>query len=114
MGKVYIIEPSNFVRNYLSVVIKKVGHQVTTVGNGKEALTKFKSVYPNTVIIDVDIPDCDAVQIIREIKKIDNDIKIIMTASHIDKNQVTEAIQNGVKEFLLKPYRTETLLGKIA
>ena len=86
MGKVYIVEPSAFVRQYLETVIKSNGHQVYTASQGKEALLRFQSLFPDTVIIDVDLPDLDAVQVIQEMKKIEPQTKVVMTASSIDKS----------------------------
>lgn len=71
--------------------------------NGHEALSKYDSINPDYVFLDIYMPGISGVDTVEEIKKIDPDAYIIMVTSSSDKQTVINCIRNGAKDYIKKP-----------
>jgi len=71
--------------------------------NAKEALELFKKHKPEVVISDIKMPGMDGLTLLREIKKIKSDTKLVILTAFGKKNYLMDAITLGVDKFILKP-----------
>jgi diguanylate cyclase (GGDEF)-like protein len=71
--------------------------------NAKEALELFKKHRPEVVISDIKMPGMDGLTLLREIKKIKSDTKLVILTAFGKKNYLMDAITLGVDKFILKP-----------
>ncbi len=71
--------------------------------NAKEALDLFKKYKPEVVISDIKMPGMDGLTLLREIKKIKSDTKLVILTAFGKKNYLMDAITLGVDKFILKP-----------
>ena len=71
--------------------------------NAKEALEIFKKHKPEVVISDIKMPGMDGLSLLREIKKIKSDTKLVILTAFGKKNYLMDAITLGVDKFILKP-----------
>ena len=114
MSTVLVVEPSEFVRDQLRVLFKQKGIPFIEAISGKDALEKAGKTFPDTVFMDLALLDIDPTVVILGLKKINPQTRIIITSENMNKQQAGLAIQAGVKEFLLKPYRLEAIMEKLA
>lgn len=75
---------------------------VTTASNGKQALTKFKELMPQIVITDIKMPLMDGLELVKEIRKISHNTKVLLLSSYGEFEYAKEAIKYGVEEYILK------------
>ncbi len=82
--------------------IKKWGYDLMEAAGGKEALTAVKSGGPDIVILDYMMPDMDGISTLKEIRKVNADIPVIMFTAFPDKKSIegTEAL--GVSAYIPK------------
>lgn len=78
--------------------------------DGKEGLELFKKQDLDIIITDIQMPNMNGLEMIKEIKKIDRDIPIIITTAYNDNTFLFEAIELGVRYYLIKPIDLEKLL----
>lgn len=71
--------------------------------NATEALELFKKHKPDVVITDIKMPGMDGLALLREIKKIKSDTKLVILTAFGKKNYLMDAITLGVDKFILKP-----------
>lgn len=71
--------------------------------NAQEALKLFKKHKPDVVITDIKMPGMDGLELLREIKKIKSDTKLVILTAFGKKNYLMDAITIGVDKFMLKP-----------
>lgn len=98
-----------------AVVVRKVLSQaigqdpdlevVATAVNGRVALTKFAAAKPDLVLLDVEMPDMDGLETVRELRKIDSRVPIIMFSTLTERGaSVTlEALALGATDYVTKP-----------
>ncbi|MBN2016757.1 MAG: diguanylate cyclase [Candidatus Cloacimonetes bacterium] len=71
--------------------------------SAEEALDLFKKHKPDVVITDIKMPGMDGLELLREIKKIKLDTKLVVLTAFGKRNYLMDAISIGVDKFILKP-----------
>ena len=109
MGKkVMLVDDASFMRLKLKMLMNELGHEVVgEAGNGNQAISLYKELRPEVVLMDITMPDMTGLQALKELKKIDPAAVIIMVSAMGSQSFVLEAIQSGAKDFIVKPFENE-------
>lgn len=113
MFKVLIIDDEPMVRKGLVKVVKweKMGCQVIgEASNGKEGMEMIKTFHPEIIITDINMPEVDGLQMIRETLSESEKSKIIILTGYRDFDYIHEALQLGAFEYLLKPSKLDEII----
>lgn len=113
MAKILIVDDAAFMRLRVSKVLKGSGHEVLEAENGADALEKYKEEKPDLVIMDITMPVMDGITSVKEIKGFDGCAKIAMLSAMGQQQMVIEAIKAGAKDFVLKPFQPDKLMGVV-
>jgi PAS domain S-box-containing protein len=91
-------------------------YRVLTAGDGTEALAIYAEHKNkiNAVLMDMMMPYLDGPSTIRALQKLDPDVRVIASSALSSNDKMFEAINGGVRTFLMKPYTTEKLLIALA
>jgi two-component system, response regulator YesN len=82
--------------------------------NGRMAIEMAKEHQPDLMLMDIKMPGIDGVEAVKQIRKISPTTKFIMVSAFDTFEYAKEVMQQGVKEYVLKPSRSEDILGSIA
>ncbi|NLV88035.1 MAG: response regulator [Tissierellia bacterium] len=111
---ILIVDDASFMRMMIKDILTKNGFNVAgEAENGVKAVEKYKELNPDLVIMDITMPEMDGIQAVREIKKINNDAKIIMCSAMGQQAMVIEAIQAGAKDFIVKPFQSDRVVEAV-
>jgi DNA-binding response OmpR family regulator len=88
----------------LIVFFKSLGHQVTGAGTGAECLKQVVTLNPDVVFLDIRLPDKNGIEVLKEIKKINKNMPVIMITGYKEAEKVIEAFRYGALDCLLKPF----------
>ena len=100
--KYLIVESDTALLQIIEITFKKLGISFYTAYNSKEAMELIDSVYIDCLIIDLNIPETNGIELCREIHKKYNKPVIIMSGTY--DNMIVKAADNaGVMTFLYKP-----------
>jgi len=94
-------------------LLGKKGIDALTASNGADALKMLGSQSVDIVILDVRMPGMDGLKTLREIKKIDDGMEVIILTGHASVDAAVEGIKWGAYDFLIKPCDPEELIAKI-
>lgn len=86
---------------------------VTEAADGAEALEKAEALRPDVVIMDINLPGMNGLQITRELRDRFPGMKIIMLTAYDDEEQIYHAIRAGASAYHAKDVRPERLVGAI-
>ena len=104
--KILIIDREPDIRKTLETLLRKEGYQVRSASGGDEAVDTFKSEPFDVVIMDINMPVTSGLKVLRKMKKLDKDIKVIvLTGSASIDNAVQALRHNGAFDFLIKPLK---------
>lgn len=94
----------------VSHILKKEGYSVFKANNGKTGLESFKKHYPDMVILDLCMPDVDGINVLKQIKAINNETPIIIITAHGQIQSAVEAIKLGAYDYFAKPFDNEEVV----
>jgi len=117
MYRVVIADDESIIRKGLRELVEwdALGLEVSgEAANGVEALEFVKSFKPHILITDIKMPEMDGISLIKAIKELGSDIKIIIISAHSDYAFLKKAIKLGVESYLLKPIDNDELTSNLA
>lgn len=107
--KVLIVDDQYGIRVLLYEVFGKEGYQTFQASNGKKALEIVKKETPDLVLLDMKIPGMDGLEILKNIKKINAGIKVIMMTAYGELDMIKEATSLGAVTHFTKPFDIDEL-----
>lgn len=114
MAKVLVVDDALFVRAAIKKYVEKAGHEVIgEAGDGQEAIEVFTELKPDAVIMDITMPRMSGLEALKEIKKIESTVKVIMCSAMGQQESIATAIQDGAADFVIKPFTEEQIVAKI-
>ena len=116
MYKVLVIEDEELERTSIKIFLEENIPEIEIVGEAKsgyEALEIIDKNDINLLLVDINIPGIDGIEVIKYARKKLPDAVIIITTAYDDFNIAHRAIKLKVDDFLLKPIRKETLLESV-
>jgi DNA-binding NtrC family response regulator len=112
--KILIVDDEPDMLKLLSMIIKeKTPYEVTTTNNPLEALELAKKGGFDLVITDLKMPGLDGMELLDAIKRVDEDIPLIIITAYGTVEAAAEAMQKGGFDFITKPFRKEHILFTI-
>ena len=112
MYKVLIIDDEKDICFLISEILKDEKYTTYTAQNSNEAIDSFNKNKPDLVILDVWLSNSklDGIEILKEFKKINNNIPVIIISGHGTVDLAVSSIKNGAYDFLEKPFNSDKLL----
>jgi len=112
--KILIVDDEPDMLKLLSMIIKeKTPYEVTTTNNPLEALELAKKGGFDLVITDLKMPGLDGMELLDAIKRVDEDIPLIIITAYGTVEAAAEAMKKGGFDFITKPFRKEHILFTI-
>ncbi len=98
------------------VLLTAEGYDVRTAADGGEALAALSSFRPSLVLMDLELPDMDGVELIRRLKAdpATRDIVVVALTAHAMKGDEEKALAAGFDGYIAKPIRTRSLASFVA
>ena len=90
---------------YFLIVILSTQTDLDVIGeaaSGEEALRLFPQLAPDVILLDLEMPGMDGVQVIRELRQIEPTVKIVVFTAFDTDERILGAVQAGAKGYLLK------------
>ncbi|MBI4746360.1 MAG: response regulator [Deltaproteobacteria bacterium] len=110
-----LIDDDDDILSVTKMMLEGCGFSVLTANGGRKGVDIFRE---NTdkikvVLIDLIMPDMDGKEVLREMKKIRNDVKVILVSGYNNEETITRFCDDGFFGFIRKPYDAEYLLNRI-
>lgn len=86
---------------------------VGEAGDGKELIALNKKLKPDVIIVDVNMPNISGIDAIREIRKDDKNVKILVITMHQNENYIRDAFKAGINGYLFKMAEIEEFLEAV-
>lgn len=102
--KVLIVDDQNGIRILLMEVFSSEGYKTYQAANGKLALEIVRNESPDLVLLDMKIPGMDGLEILRHIKEVNPEIKVIMMTAYGELDMINQATELGALMHFTKPF----------
>ncbi len=109
---VLVVEDDPSIREVTTLGLEQAGFQVTSSGDGREALVQFRQGAFDLVLLDVMLPSLDGFEVLREIRH-DNRTPVVMLTARSDLHDVVVGLELGADDYVTKPFELPELVARI-
>ena len=112
-NEILVVDDNSDIRVLITGILKDKGFVVREAANFDQAQNEINKKMPDAAVIDVKLDKCDndGIQLLTQIKKVDDDIPVIMISGHANVQMAVDSLKLGAFEFLQKPFSSERLLN---
>ncbi|NHM30116.1 response regulator [Neobacillus terrae] len=111
--KVLIVDDQFGIRILLNEVFQKEGYKTFQAANGLQALDIVKKHAPDLVLLDMKIPGMDGIEILKRMKVIDPDIRVIIMTAYGELDMIQEAKDLGAITHFAKPFDIDDIRAAV-
>ena len=113
--KVMIVDDSVTVRKVTTRLMERQGWEVTTAKDGLDAMNQLQDIYPDVVLLDIEMPKMDGFEVLKSVRRDPRleKLPIIMITSRTGEKHKQQALELGVNQYLGKPFQEANLLSTI-
>ncbi|HEX3988019.1 MAG TPA: sigma-54 dependent transcriptional regulator, partial [Verrucomicrobiae bacterium] len=109
-AKVMVVDDSEEVRELIASLLKGNGYEPVQKANAAQLMASFTETQPDAILLDLQMPDGNGLDLLPQIKKQWPDTEIIMLTGYASFDIAVEATKRGAYHFQSKPFDTKTLL----
>jgi len=107
--KILVVDDEQSMTQFLSIVLRKEGYQVTPVNNGRDALEKARSENFDVVITDMKMPGIDGIQLLNGLKKHDPSLPVVIMTAYASQQSAIDAVNMGAFQYLIKNAKNDEI-----
>jgi two-component system C4-dicarboxylate transport response regulator DctD len=112
-GTVFLVDDDAGLRKAMQQTLELDGLNVSPFPRAEAALSALTSEFDGVVVSDIRMPGMDGLEFFERLRRLDNDIPIILMTGHGDIPMAVEALQKGAYDFIAKPFPAERLTQSV-
>ena len=114
MARILVADDASFMRQMIREIVESEGFEVCgEASDGIEAIDEYKRLQPDVVTMDIVMPRKSGIDAVRGIMDIDPTACVVMCSALGQETLVTEALQAGAKDFIVKPFKPESVIDTL-
>ncbi|MEB3222942.1 MAG: response regulator [Candidatus Sericytochromatia bacterium] len=114
MSKILVVDDAAFMRKMIRDILARNGFEVCgEASNGLEAIQRFREQEPDLVLMDITMPELDGLSALREIRRTHPSASVIVCSAMGQQQLVVEAIEQGARDFVVKPFHADRVLDAV-
>ena len=103
LNRVLVIDDEASIRESLEMFLSEKGLSVRSAGLAEEGFRLWRTFHPQVIILDIRLPDCSGLDLLKRLTSRDPDVKVIMITAHHDMATTIEAMRQGAYDYIHKP-----------
>jgi two-component system, OmpR family, response regulator MtrA len=107
-----LVEDDASIREIATLGLEQAGFRVTSSGDGREALIRFRQGPFDLVVLDVMLPSLDGLEVLRGIRK-DGQTPVVMLSAKGDLHDIVVGLELGADDYVTKPFELPELVARI-
>jgi len=111
--KLLVVEDTQALATNIVRYFSLKGVQSDLSFDGKDALHKAATKYYDAIVLDINLPEKDGIQVCRELREREKDVPIIMLTSRSSKEDIITGLEAGADDYLVKPFDYDILIARI-
>ena len=112
MSTVLIIEDEIELSNVLKAYLERAGYGVLMASRGDEGLSLWQSEQPDMVLLDLNLPGMDGIDIIHKIRQ-RNDTPVIMVTARVEEVDRLLGLELGADDYITKPFSPREVVARV-
>lgn len=115
--RLFLVEDEEDTATLIRMIMEEEGYDVIHASDGKEAQIKIDALPPPAlVLLDMGIPQVHGLELLAQIRKKPSwkGVSVVMLTADSDQTRICKAIVAGASDYVLKPFKRESLLARLA
>jgi len=112
--KVLVAEDSSVIQNLTKKILQMQSFEISSVKNGQQVLDILKKEKFDIILMDINMPVMDGMAALKAITSLDPNAHVVMVTAIGQQSVVIEALKAGAKDFVVKPFQPDRVLGAVA
>jgi two-component system chemotaxis response regulator CheY len=114
MARILVVDDSLLARNSLKTILESGAHKIVGVAvDGEQAVGQYMKLKPDIVTMDITMPKVNGIESLKMIIARDPNARIIMISALGQANKVFEALNNGARHYITKPFDSSKVLEAV-
>ncbi len=109
MPTILIVDDELSMREFLQILLKKEGYNTLAAANGSEAVKLIQTKNIDLLISDIRMPEMNGLDLLREVKKKDYFIPVIMITAYASPEDAVLAMKGGAYDYITKPFKVDEI-----
>src|SRR5918994_5565252 len=107
---VLVVDDEPEIRSLLTDLLKEEGYQARTADSGAKAIAEIAKKMPDLVLMDVKLPDQDGIALLRQLKRDEPELEVIVMTAFGGSSTAIKAMEHGAYDYVTKPFEIDELL----
>ncbi|WP_303722160.1 sigma-54 dependent transcriptional regulator [Malonomonas rubra] len=107
--KILVVDDEHLIRWSLEQNLKKQGYEVITAGSGEEAMKLIQEDTPDLMLLDVQLPGMNGMEVLEKVKEAEEDVIVIMVTALGVLETAVKAMRLGAYDYINKPFNLDEL-----
>ncbi|MGD2014390.1 MAG: sigma-54 dependent transcriptional regulator [Desulfobacterales bacterium] len=112
-GSILAIDDEQNIRHLIESEFSMEGLAVTTAGSGEEGLKLFDTEAFDVVLLDINLPKLNGVEVLKRLKQKSPDTEVIMITGYGDIKSAVDSIKQGARDYITKPFKLDEILALV-
>ena len=109
---ILVVEDETSIASFVAAYLKNAGYAVRTAATSQTALTEVASEMPALIVLDLNLPDGDGVELCRRIRK-SSDVPILMLTARDEDVDKIIGLEVGADDYMTKPFNPRELVARV-
>jgi two-component system, OmpR family, alkaline phosphatase synthesis response regulator PhoP len=110
--KIFVVDDEPQIVKVLKAYLEKAGYQVLTASDGKAALAIFQREKPDFLILDLNLPGMDGLELCKAIRR-DSNIPILMLTARVEEADRLIGLELGADDYVVKPFSPREVVARV-
>lgn len=107
--KILIADDEKSMREFLNIMLRKEGYEVTLASNGEEVMRLIEKDIYDLALLDIRMPKQDGLSALKRIKAVSPDTIVIMITAYASTDTVIRAMKEGAYDYITKPFKIDEI-----
>jgi two-component system response regulator PilR (NtrC family) len=112
-GSILVVDDEEIMREILEALLTREGYDVRLAATAAEGLDLARAASFDAAIVDIMLPGMDGIQALDELKKIDDELPVLMITAFASVESAIAAMKRGALEYITKPFKNDEVLVKL-
>ena len=110
---IFLVDDDRGLLRATKQTLELAGFAVSAFSHAGEALAALNSDFAGVLVSDIRMPEIDGLQLFSRVRQQDEDLPVILVTGHGDIPMAVKAMQDGVYDFITKPFATDRLIQSV-